>query len=235
MASRPVVPVSATDLDDLPDRCRVCLFWELGRPRPDARHHAEDELAGDPATQKQAWWSSLALEDAPPGRIVRVDDELAAYALFAPPGVIASRRAPAPKVSDDALLLATIWVEPTMRERGIGRQLVQAAIKEALRRDLAAVEVYGDRRFHEEECVLPAMWLLREGFEVHREHPRYPLFRLETKRTVRWADTLEHKLDDIWAAIPKRVNVPVPSPESGGRAPAPAPQRSVTREPRTRA
>jgi GNAT superfamily N-acetyltransferase len=228
VASRRVTPVTGGDVEDLPDSCRVCLFWELGRPRPDPRQLDRiDELAGDPTMQKQAWWSSQVLEDEPPGRVLRIGDKLAGYVLFAAPGRLAPRKAPAPRSSDDALLLATIWVEPTMRELGVGRQLVQAAVKEALRLELTAVEAYGDRRFREQDCVLPAMWLLHEGFVVHREHPRYPLLRIDTRRTARWTDTLEHALDDIRALVPRRVPVPgTPAPAPEG---APAPRRSVRR------
>lgn len=229
MATRRCTPVTGADVEDLPDACRICLFWELGRPRPDPRGSMRsDELAGDPAMQKQAWWSSQVLEDQPPGRVVRIGDELAGYALFAPPGRLAPRKVPAPQASEDALLLATLWVDVAHREHGIGRMLVQAAVKEAIRLDLPAVEVYGDRRFREQDCVLPAMWLVHEGFAVHREHPRYPLLRMDTKRTVRWADTLEHALDDIRAVLPRRVPVPVPGPAPEG---VPSPQRSVPRPP----
>lgn len=226
MGSRRLAPLAGADVEDLPETCRVCLFWELGRPRPDPRElDRVDELAGDPAMQKQAWWAAQALEDAPPGRIVRIGDKLAGYVLFAPPGSLAPRKAPAPRTSPDALLLATIWVDPTRREEGVGRQLIQAAVKEALRRGLEAVEAYGDRRFREQDCVLPAMWLLHEGFVVHREHPRYPLLRLDTRRTARWTDTLEHALEDIRDRIPRRV--PVPGMPPPARAPErAAPQRS---------
>jgi GNAT superfamily N-acetyltransferase len=230
VVTRRVAPLAGADVDDLPDTCRGCLFWELGRPRPDPRQaHHVDELAGDPAMQKQAWWSWQVLEQQPPGRVVRVGDKLAAYVLFGVPGTFAPRKAPAPRSSDDALLLATIWVDPTQREGGIGRQLIQAAIKEALRLDLPAVEAYGDRRFREQDCVLPTMWLLHEGFEVHREHPRYPLLRLNTRRAARWTDTLEHALEDIWDLVPKRVpGVSTPTPARDG---APAPQRTTRHDP----
>lgn len=203
-------------LEEFPDRCRECLFWELGRPRPDPRHGGTDELAGDPFVQKQAWFTTQTLEHGAPGRGMRDrEGELAGYVLFAPPGRLAPRRPPVPRTSDDALLLATLWVAPHARDAGIGRLLLQGAIKEALRLGLPAVEAYGDRRFREHDCVLPSTWLLREGFEVHREHPRYPLLRLETRRTIRWAETLEHALEGVLERVrpdPERSPAPVPSP-----------------------
>jgi GNAT superfamily N-acetyltransferase len=217
---RRVEPLRPEAVEELPPGCRACLFWELGRPRPDARtDDPADELAGDPAVQKQAWHTAAGLEDGAAGRVVRVDDRLAGYVLFAPPGRFAPRRPPVPGVSEDALFLATLWVDPLQRDGGIGRLLLHAAVKEAIARELAAVEVYGDRRFREADCVLPTMWLLHEGFEVHREHPRYPLLRLETRRTVRWTEALGDAVEGILGRVR-------PDPE---RAPAPAPHTSATR------
>lgn len=215
-------------MEALPERCRACLFWELGRPRPDAADPgATDELAGDPQVAKQAWCTTRVLAGRPPGRVVRVDDELAAYALFGPSQEFAPRRAPVPPASRDALLLATMWVHPAHRKRGVGRVLVQAAMKEALRLGLPAVEVYGDRRWRESDCVLPVTWLLHEGFEVTTEHPRYPLLRMDSKRTVRWAEALEHAVEEVLDLIPRRHPSPAPAPDGGVGMPVPAPEARV--------
>jgi hypothetical protein len=93
-------------------------------------------------------------------------------------------------------------------------------LKEAIRLDAPAVEAYGDRRWRERSCVLPATWLLHEGFEVHREHPRTPLFRVDTKRTVRWAESVEHAWEEILGRLPRGVRVPVPEGVPHGRHPA---------------
>lgn len=201
-------------LEGFPERCRECLFWELGRPRPDLRHDGGDELAGDAFVQKQAWFTAQSLEHGPPGRVLCDDDgRVVAYVLFAPPRQLAPRRPPVPRASEDALHIATLWVAPHVRDRGVGRLLLQAALKEALHLDLVAVEAYGDRRFREHDCVLPVMWLLHEGFVVHREHPRYPLLRIETRRTVRWAATLEHALEGMLGRVrPEPDRAPAPSP-----------------------
>lgn len=218
--SRKVAPLQAEALEQVPERCRICLFWELGwaRPAPEAR---SDDLAGDPLMQKQAWCTARVHAGQPPGRAVYVDGDLAGYALFAPANAFAARSGAVPPASEDALLLATLWVDPTYRDAGIGRLLVQAALKEAIRLDLRAVEAYGDRRYRESDCVMPATWLLHEGFEVQSEHPRYPLLRIDTRRTVRWTDALEHAVEEVLDLLPKRVGVPVP--DAG--APLPEPQR----------
>lgn len=225
--SRKVRPLDGEAVEDLPDRCRTCLFWELGRPRPTPdsgteRLGTDDELAGDPLVSKQAWATNQVLAGRPPGRIVRVDDEIAGYALFGPSTEFASRKLPVPRASRDSVLLATLWIDPAYRERGVGRVLVQAALKEAIRLELRAVEAYGDRRWRDSDCVLPCTWLLHEGFEIAVEHPRYPLLRLETRRTARWADALEHAVEEVLDLFPRRA--PAPAPNGGVGMPSPVPE-----------
>ncbi len=250
--SRRLRPLTGDDVEQLPLPCRSCLVWELGAASPSSRvvtsvgggagyaspagGSSPAAAAGDgpsattspsqPQVRKQAWVSAQVQDGHPPGRIVWIDDEVAGYALFAPSRAFAPRRPPVPRASHDALLLATVWVDPFYRESGLGRLLVQAAIKDALRAEAPAVEAYGDRRFIERGCVLPVTWLLHEGFEVHREHPRTPLLRLDVKRTVRWAESLEHALEEVLAALPRRRPQPV---REGGRLPrgVPEPQRTT--------
>lgn len=203
--SRRLQPLTGDTVEDLPEPCRGCVTWELGGP------------CSRSEVRKQAWVSAQVQDGYPPGRLVRIDGEVAAYALFAPASSFAPRSAPVPATDPEALLLATVWVEPHWRRRGLGRLLVQAAIKDAIHGGHGAVEVYGDRRWRERECVLPVTWLLHEGFEVHREHPRFPLLRLEVRRTVRWAGSLEHALEELVGALPRRLPSPVPDAARGSR------------------
>ena len=235
IATRRAVPLTGEEVDRLPGSCSTCLFWELGAPCPDARTVAA--LAGvlgrtqpsDPATRKEAWVAARVQEGTPPGRVVLVDHEVVAYAMFAPANAFPRRGPTVPATSPDALLLATVWVNPVHREAGIGRLLVQAALKEAIRLDLPAVEAYGDRRWRERACVLPATWLLHEGFQIHHEHPRAPLFRLDTRRTARWAESLEHAWEEVLGRLPKRV--PIGERE---RVPGRVPLNGADRRPEAR-
>ncbi len=233
---RAAVPLTGDVLATLPDPCRRCLFWEHGAPCPQPR--SGTVLAGlasvlpvaeagrDPGARKRSWIDAEVAAGNPPGVVLWWDPQrgsrrarergptepVAAFALFATADRLAPRAAPAPRASADALVLATAWVAPTHREQGLGRVLLHQALREAIRRDLAAVEVYADRRFTERTCVLPATWLLHEGFVVHREHPRVPLLRLETRRTVRWTEQLEHAWDEVLSRLPELA----PSPRTGG-------------------
>lgn len=233
---RRAVPLTGDVLAGLPDPCRRCLFWEHGAPCPQPRSStvlgglatrlAPAESGRDAGERKRSWVDAEVAEGHPPGVVLRVASPeeaqrradpdprtaVSAFALFATADRFAPRAAPAPRASGDALLLATAWVAPNHREEGLGRVLLHQTLRVAIRRDLAAVEVYADRRFRERSCLLPATWLLHEGFVVHREHPRVPLLRLETRRTVRWTEQLEHAWDEVLSHLPELV----PSPQRGG-------------------
>lgn len=211
MTARRARPLTGELLEDFPSPCRSCLFWERGEPPPFALVPADDQAA---LVRKQAWVSTRLQEGHAPGRAVQVEGMLAGWVLFAPRDAFAAPPPPAPRLSQDALQLATIHVHPQMRGHGLGRLLLHAALREAVRLERGAVEAYGDRRWRERGCLLPATWLLREGFEVHREAPRLPLLRLEVRRTLRWAPSLEAALEEVLRRLPR----PVPAPEQLARA-----------------
>jgi GNAT superfamily N-acetyltransferase len=82
------------------------------------------------------------------GRVVRVDDTVAGHLLWAPavhlPGGAGFATAP---VSPDAVLLATGYVDPDLRGRGLGRVLVQSMAKDLVQRGgIRAVEAFGALR-----------------------------------------------------------------------------------------
>ena len=142
------------------------------------------------------------------GVVVRDGRRVVGWASFAPADRYAPRGGSVPRPSQGTLLLATANLLPEARSAGTGRQLVAAAVREALRLGLEAVEAYGDRRAREGDCVLPAAWLVHEGFEVAVEHPRYPLHRIEAKRAVPWAESLEHAVDALLGRTPVAAREP---------------------------
>lgn len=203
--TRHVVALTGEVWETLDAPCRTCLFWELGE-QPGGAGCDEDRQA----MRKQAWTTARLRAGDAPGRAVVVDGKVAGFALFAP--VLDMERAPGgmPPGHDDALLLATIWLDPTQRNNGFGRLLVQTAIKEAIRLRLGAVEVRADRRWRSEGCVLPITWLLHEGFEIVEEHVRWPLLRLDVAKTVRWTESVEHAVEEVLSLLPGRTTAPRP-------------------------
>ncbi|HEV2888869.1 MAG TPA: GNAT family N-acetyltransferase [Frankiaceae bacterium] len=191
--SRRLASITLDNLDDLPRRCRRCVFWELD---PVARTRAEE--AGDTEFEKEAWVSATLLEWGSCGKLVYVDGVPAGYVMFAPPAYVPRGVAfPTSPVSADAVLLTTGHVLPEFSGMGLGRMLVQGVAKDLIRRGVKAVEAFGDKNWETPACVLPADYLLSVGFKTVRPHPRFPRLRLELKTAVSWREDVEVALERL--------------------------------------
>lgn len=185
--SRRLASITLDNLDDLPGRCRRCVFWEL-----DHVSQAQALEVGDPALEKEAWISSVLLEWGSCGQIAYVDGVPAGFLMYAPPSY-APRSAtfPTSPVSADAVLLMTAHVLPEYAGGGLGRMLVQGIATDLGRRGVKAIEAFGDVRWSQPVCVAPADYLLAVGFTTVRSHPRYPRLRLDLKTALSWREDVE--------------------------------------------
>jgi hypothetical protein len=200
--SRRLANITLDNLGDLPSRCRRCVFWELD-PVGYARSHEE----GDPALEKEAWLSSALLEWGSCGKIAYVDGIPAGYVLYAPPHYAPRSLAfPTSPVSADAVLLMTAHVLGEFAGSGLGRMLVQGAAKDMTRRGIKAIEAFGDLRWTEPACLVPADYLLAVGFKTVRQHIRYPRLRLELKTALSWREDVEVALERLLGSMtPERA------------------------------
>jgi hypothetical protein len=191
------VNITLDNLDDLPRRCRRCVFWELD---PVSRGRAEE--AGDPALEKEAWISSTLLEWGSCGKIVYVDGVPGGFVLFAPPLYVPRSVAfPTSPVSADAVLLMTAHIMPEFAGGGLGRMLVQGVAKDLTRRGVKAVEAFGDLKPEDSVCMVPADYLLSVGFKTVRPHHRYPRLRLELKSALSWREDVEVALERLLGSM----------------------------------
>ena len=195
--SRRLVSITLDNLDDLPGRCRKCVFWELD---PVALDRATE--AGDTAFEKESWVSATLLDWGSCGKIVYVDGVPAGYVTYAPPGYVPRSLAfPTSPASADAVLLLTGHVHPDFAGGGLGRMLLQAVAKDLVHRGVRAIEAYGDEQWAEPLCVLPAQHLRSVGFKTIRPHHRYPRLRLELKTAVSWREDVEVALEKLLGSI----------------------------------
>ena len=204
--ARRVVNVTLDNLNDLPKRCRDCVFWELD---PVSGERAGE--VGDTGLEKEAWVSATLLDWGSCGKIVYVDGVPAGYVLFAPPGYVPRSVAfPTSPVSADAVLLMTGHVVPDFAGGGLGRVLVQSLAKDLTRRGVRAIEAFGDLDWSGPACVLPAEHLLAVGFKTVRPHHRWPRLRLELKTTASWREDVEVALERLLGSMsPEGVLRPV--------------------------
>ncbi|MET8375754.1 GNAT family N-acetyltransferase [Streptomyces microflavus] len=196
---RRLVPLTLDNLEDLPERCRACVFWELDPVSGEAA-----VKAGKPELEKEAWISAVLLEWGSCGRVVYVDDVAVGFALYAPPAYVPRSTAfPTSPVSPDAVQLITGLIVPGYQGQGLGRVMVQTVAKDVLRRGFKAIEAFGDARAEELGCVLPADHLLAVGFKTVRPHTRYPRLRLELRTTLSWKEDVEMAIDRLLGAVQK--------------------------------
>ncbi|MEU6596213.1 GNAT family N-acetyltransferase [Streptomyces flaveolus] len=196
---RRLVPLTLDNLQDLPQRCRSCVFWELDPVSGEAA-----VKGGTAALEKESWISAVLLDWGSCGRVVYVDDVPAGFVLYAPPAYVPRSTAfPTSPVSPDAVQLMTGFVMPGYQGQGLGRVLVQTVAKDLLRRGFKAIEAFGDSRWKEPACMLPAEHLLAVGFKTVRQHPKHPRLRLELRSTISWKEDVEMALDRLLGAVQK--------------------------------
>jgi hypothetical protein len=196
--TRRLANVTLDNLDDLPGRCRRCVFWELD---PGAGERAAE--AGDTALEKEAWVSAALLEWGSCGKVLYVDGVAAGFVLFAPPSYVPRSVAFATSpVSADSVLLMTAHVLPEFADAGLGRMLVQGVAKDLIRRGVKAIEAFGNSHWTElGHCVLPTDYLLSVGFKTVRPHPQNPRLRLELKTAASWREDVEVALERLLGSM----------------------------------
>ncbi|QSB14817.1 GNAT family N-acetyltransferase [Natronosporangium hydrolyticum] len=201
-------------LSDLPGTCRGCVFWELS---PVAA--GQVALAGDPALEKEAWVSQTLLEWGCCGKVGYVDETPAGYVLYAPPNYLpGGHQFPTGPPSADAIVIAAVQVSPAYGGVGLGRALVQAAVRDLGDRGFRAVEAFGDRSPGEagpalvSGCVAPADFYVSVGFKTIHPHPRYPRLRLDLHRGPSWwvvagASELERAGEPVAGTVQDELSV----------------------------
>ena len=209
--SRRIHDLSLTNLDDLPPTCHACVFWEVAGAPQGPRAGDEEAARG----RKEAWWQATQLEWGTPGKALYVDDRPVGYATFAPPEHFPRARQLMATVSDDALLLATLWIAPDHRDTGAAKMLLQSVLRETHRRGNKALEAFAARDAGVGSrlmtCFLPEDFLLANGFEVRSEHAEYPLLRLDLRKTVRWQESVGHALSGVLTALSRRERARAPA------------------------
>jgi GNAT superfamily N-acetyltransferase len=195
--TRRLVNITLDNLDELPVRCRSCVYWELD---PVAAERAAK--AGDPGLEKEAWVSATLLEWGSCGKLVQVDGVTAGYVMFSPPAYVPRSVAfPTSPVSGDAVLLTTGHLVPEFSGQGLGRMLIQGVAKEMVRRGVKAIEAFGDAKWDGPGCLVPADYLLAVGFKTVRPHHRFPRLRLDIKTTLTWREDVEVALERILGSM----------------------------------
>jgi GNAT superfamily N-acetyltransferase len=144
------------------------------------------------------------------GQIVKVDDQPAGFALYAPPTAVPGAAAfPTAPVSPDAVLLTTARILPEFRGQGLARYLMNGVVTALTNRGVRAVELFGVEDTVEEsdmdpdlpKCLLPAGFARAVGFTDVQPHRRYPRLRFELSAGIGWKAEVESALEKLFTVI----------------------------------
>ncbi|MBA3488164.1 MAG: GNAT family N-acetyltransferase [Longispora sp.] len=192
--SRRLVNLTLDTLEELPKKCRSCVYWELD---PIAAERACVDGTADLA--KESWVSQTLLEWGSCGKLAYAEGMPAGFVMYAPPSYMPRSSAfPTSPISADAVLLATAHVVPAFSGAGIGRMLIQGVARDLAKRGVKAIEAFGDTKLDEPSCVVPADFYLSVGFKTVRQHPRYPRLRLEIRTALGWKSDVEYALEKLF-------------------------------------
>lgn len=206
--ARRLKPLLAEHFAELPCGCTGCSFWESAEPLPIECGSACDlELV-------LARYGEISREWGDCGRVATEDGEVLGFIKYAPPRYFPqAMNMPAGPPNPDAVLLACIHIRDDARQHGLGSLLLRAALKDLVLRGERTVQAYAgasqvaDRAL---EPVIGVEFLLRNGFNVAKPHPAYPLLELDLRSLATWADNLDIILQTL--RFPRRAPKPVPSP-----------------------
>jgi len=206
--TRRLKPLLREHFNALPCACGGCSFWETSRPLPvECGSRCDLDLVLKRYGEISREWGDC-------GRVATEDKEVLGFIKYAPPRYFPqSQHMPSGPPSPDAVLLACIHIRDDARQHGLGSLLLRAALKDLVLRGERTVQAFAGASSGVDRSTDPVIgveFLLRNGFNVARPHPVYPLLELDLRSLATWADNLEAMLETL--RIPLRAPKPVPSP-----------------------
>ncbi|MDP2181037.1 MAG: GNAT family N-acetyltransferase [Actinomycetota bacterium] len=206
--ARRLRPLGLEHIGDLPCECTGCVFWETPR-RLEIRCGAACDV-----DMLRQWYLDTTMEWGEVGRIACEDDQVLGFIKYAPACAFPqATRMPAGPAAPDVPLLACIHIRDDARQHGLGRVLLQAALRDLSLRGEKSVQAYATTRRDDmiRSPVMGMEFLLRHGFTVARPHPEYPLLQLDLRSLATWTENLEAVLQTLRIPLghPRRVPSPV--------------------------
>ena len=205
--ARKLKSLAPEHLAALPGICPGCVFWESATPLEIACGSACDDAL------LRTRYDEITREWGDCGKIATEDDEVLGMIKYAPPGYFPqAQHMPAGPPAPDVPLIACIHIRDDARRHGLGSLLLRAAMRDLVTRGERSVQAYACASCADLtlQPVMGVEFLLRNGFNVARPHPSYPLLQLDLRALVTWADNLEAVLQSL--RIPLRAPQRVPSP-----------------------
>ena len=171
--------ITRENLDDLPEPCRSCLYWEFPEDSEKAKL-----LKSELTRKKKAWFLQTLREFGNCGKFVYYDNSVVGYAQYAPiaylPNIGSYESKLVGRLEDGIVFLSCLYItEKALRGRGMGIKLLEGIVLDLKKRGFKAVETFA-RRGSSNNPSGPIELYLKKGFQIKDEtNPEFPLVRLE--------------------------------------------------------
>jgi GNAT superfamily N-acetyltransferase len=205
---RKLRPLTLRDLVELPRPCASCSFWESA-----GAVERRCGAACDPDVLR-AWYVRVTEEWGECGRVVTEDDVVLGFVKYAPAGYFPQAFTFASAPDDSRVpLIACIHVELDARRHGVGKVLLQAALRDLALRGERVVQAFGydgSADAAEDTPMIDTGFLAKQGFSVARPDPLYPLMQLELRSLAMITENLETVLETLRLPLRSPRQAPVP-------------------------
>lgn len=205
MNTRRLVPLGSADIARVDHVCAGCLYWESATP--------QEVVCGstcDVDAQRE-WFRRVHREWGECGRAAYAGDEVLGFIKYAPVEYFPqTMHLPTWAPDRDSPLIACLHIRDDARRHGLGRLLLQAALRDLHGRRERRVYAYALAR-PADMRVMPLVgmeFLLRHGFTVERPHPVYPLMRLDLRSLAVITENLEAVLESLRIPLLRRMPSP---------------------------
>ena len=171
--------ITRENLDDIPEPCRSCLYWEF----PDDSEKVK-LLKPELARKKRAWFLQTLREFGNCGKLVYYGNNVVGYAQYAPitylPNIESYESKLAGRSEDRIVFLSCLYItEKALRRRGMGIKLLESIILDLKTRGFKAIETFARKGLSNNPSG-PIELYLKKGFQIKDEtDPEFPLVRLE--------------------------------------------------------
>ena len=173
--------IARENLDDIPDPCRGCLYWEFPEDFEKLRQQKRPELV---AKKKSEWFIKTLREFGNCGKIVYQDKRPVGYAQYASfsrlPQASNYKSGPPGRIEDGTVFLSCLYIsEESQRGKGVGTKLLNTIIIDLRDRGFKALETFALRGSSNNPSG-PIELYLKRGFQIKDETDHeFPLIRLE--------------------------------------------------------
>ena len=173
--------IRKSNLKDIPESCRGCVYWEspndFEKSKDNPQKKAELEI------KKREWFEKTLEEFGSCGKIVYHQGKPVAYAQYSTserlPHVNSYESKPVGKLEEGVVFLSCLYVaDETVRNKGIGEQLLQNIIEDLRRKGFKAIETFA-RRDSANNPSGPMAFYIKNGFHIKdKTNAEFPLMRL---------------------------------------------------------